>query len=79
KAALAEVDFEVAGFTDVSGPYALNRALSLARAEAVKTYLTALNVNPKRLTAVGYGPEHLIDPSDPTSEANRRVELHRQN
>jgi len=79
KAALAEVEFEVAGFTDVSGPYTLNRALSLARAEAVKTYLTALNVDPKRLTAVGYGPEHLIDPNDPTSEANRRVELHRQN
>ena len=79
KPALAEVEFEVAGFTDVSGPYALNRALSLARAEAVKTYLSALNVNAKRLTAVGYGPEHLIDPADPTSEANRRVELHRLN
>jgi OOP family OmpA-OmpF porin len=79
KAALAEVEFEVAGFTDVSGPYALNRALSLARAEAVKTYLSALNVDAKRLTAVGYGPEHLTDPSDPTSEANRRVELHRLN
>jgi hypothetical protein len=29
--------------------------------------------------AVGYGPDHLIDPTDPTSEANRRVELHRLN
>src|SRR3982751_3781679 len=74
KPALAELQFEVAGFTDVSGPYALNRALSLARAEAVKTYLSALNVDARRLTTVGYGPEHLIDPSDPTSEANRRVE-----
>lgn len=79
KPALAELEFEVAGFTDVSGPYALNRALSLARAEAVKTYLAALSVNPARLTTVGYGPEHLINPADPTSEANRRVELHRLN
>ena len=79
KPALAELEFEIAGFTDVSGPYALNRALSLARAEAVKTYLSTLNVDAKRLTAVGYGPEHLIDPGDPTSEANRRVELHRLN
>lgn len=79
KPALAAIQFEIAGFTDVSGPYAFNRTLSRARAEAVKAFLASLNVQPDRLVAVGYGPDHLIDPADPTSEANRRVELHRLN
>ena len=79
KPALAELHFEVAGFTDVSGPTALNKTLSQRRAEAVKAYLVSLSVDPARLMAVGYGPDHLIDPDDPTSEANRRVELHRLN
>lgn len=79
KAALAQLTFEVAGFTDVTGPAALNRTLSLRRAEAVKAFLIAHDVAPARLTAAGYGSEHLADPDDPASEANRRVELHRLN
>lgn len=79
KAALAEVRFEVAGFTDVSGPSSLNQELSQRRAETVKVFLVGLNVRADRLEAVGYGSQHLIDPEDPTSELNRRVELHRLN
>jgi outer membrane protein OmpA-like peptidoglycan-associated protein len=77
--ALAGVAFEVAGFTDVTGSVETNKALSQRRAEAVKTYLVALNVQASRLNTMGYGADHLADPIDPTSEANRRVELHRQN
>jgi outer membrane protein OmpA-like peptidoglycan-associated protein len=79
KPALASLDFEVAGFTDISGDDAFNRRLSRRRAEAVKAYLVSLDVSPGRLTAVGYGSEHLANPEDPTSEINRRVELHRLN
>ncbi|WP_293906883.1 OmpA family protein [Phenylobacterium sp.] len=79
KPALVALQFEIAGFTDVSGSAVLNKALSQQRADAVKAYLTSLSVSPSRLMAVGYGPDHLIDPADPTSEANRRVELHRLN
>ena len=71
--------FEIVGHTDDSGPRESNVALSAARAEAVKAYLVALNVQASRLSAMGYGADHLADPTDPTSEANRRVELHRQN
>jgi|GEM_PF-5977015 len=77
--ALASVSFEVAGFTDVTGSAETNRLLSQRRAEAVRTYLVGLSVQPQRLTTAGYGADHLIDPADPTSEANRRVELHRLN
>jgi outer membrane protein OmpA-like peptidoglycan-associated protein len=79
KPALAELTFEVAGFTDATGSAAFNRTLSQKRAEAVKAFLASLNVNAARLNAVGYGSDHLIDPEDPTSELNRRVELHRLN
>lgn len=77
--ALAGVSFEVAGFTDVTGSAETNKALSQRRAEAVKAYLVSLNVQASRLSTAGYGADHLADPADPTSEANRRVELHRQN
>jgi OOP family OmpA-OmpF porin len=63
----------------VTGSPATNKTLSQHRAEAVNSYLVSLNVPPGRLTAQGYGPDHLIDPAEPTSEANRRVELHRLN
>jgi OOP family OmpA-OmpF porin len=79
KAALADLTFEVAGFTDATGSSRFNQTLSQRRAEAVKAYLVSLSVTPARLTTVGYGAEHLIDPIEPASEANRRVELHRLN
>ena len=79
KPALAELAFEVAGFTDVTGRPDANLALSQQRAEAVKAYLVSQKVPAARLNTAGYGSEHLADPSDPASVANRRVELHRQN
>lgn len=77
--ALSPIAFEVAGFTDVTGAIAYNKSLSLRRAETVRAFLISLAVDPARLTAVGYGPDHLMDPEDPASEVNRRVELHRAN
>jgi outer membrane protein OmpA-like peptidoglycan-associated protein len=79
KPALAELAFEVAGFTDVTGRPEANLVLSQQRAEAVKAYLVSQKVAAARLNTAGYGSEHLANPSDPASEANRRVELHRQN
>jgi OOP family OmpA-OmpF porin len=79
KPALAELGFEVAGFTDVTGRPETNLLLSQQRAQAVKAYLVSQKVAAARLNTAGYGSEHLADPSDPASEANRRVELHRQN
>ena len=71
----------VEGYTDnvpikVSG-WADNKALSLARANAVVEYLTQKGVDASHLTAIGYGEERPIAPNDTVSgrQKNRRVEI----
>lgn len=68
----------VAGHTDDTGPYQYNMNLSQARADSVKQYLLAQNVQAIRVETKGYGPNYPVVPN--TSEANRtlnrRVEIH---
>jgi outer membrane protein OmpA-like peptidoglycan-associated protein len=66
--------FEIAGHTDASGSADKNRTLSLARAEAVKSFLVAHGVPAARLAAKGYGSEGLAFPNAPQDPRNRRVE-----
>lgn len=72
-----DVKVIVAGHTDNRGNADFNMALSQKRAESVKEYLVNKGVNPKNLTARGYG---ITDPiaSNDTAHGraeNRRVEL----
>lgn len=70
---------EVAGYTDDIGSRVGNERLSLARAEAVRTFLVSEGVDADRLTARGYGPADPVA-SNATAEGrelNRRVELRR--
>lgn len=72
---------QVTGHTDNTGSLALNRRLSLARAEAVRQYLISKGVAEDRLTARGLGPSEPVA-SNRTAEGraqNRRVELRRLN
>jgi outer membrane protein OmpA-like peptidoglycan-associated protein len=72
---------QVTGHTDNTGSLALNRRLSRARAEAVRTYLISRGVAEARLTARGFGPDQPVA-SNKTAEGraqNRRVELTRLN
>jgi outer membrane protein OmpA-like peptidoglycan-associated protein len=74
--ALVNSNLIVSGHTDVTGSFEYNILLSQRRAEAVKFYLvTAHDVAPARLRAVGRGPNDLIDEEHPQSSANRRVQL----
>jgi OOP family OmpA-OmpF porin len=50
----------IAGHTDNQGPPAINRALSRARADAVKAYLVSQGVAADKLKAVGLGQDHPI-------------------
>lgn len=68
--------FDLQGHTDAVGSSEYNLALSKRRADSVKRYLTAqFQIDGSRLKTVGKGETDLKDPSQPASEANRRVQI----
>ena len=73
--ALAGQRYELAGHTDASGAAEANRRLSLARAGAVRDYLTAAGVAAEQLGIAGYGADRPLTGTDPYAAANRRVEV----
>jgi len=72
-----KISIEIDGHTDNDGGDAANRALSQARAEAVKTRLIALGIKATRLTARGFGATKPIKPNNTAEDKaeNRRVEF----
>jgi outer membrane protein OmpA-like peptidoglycan-associated protein len=68
---------EVGGHTDNVGDAAKNKALSEARAKAVAAYVAAKGVDPKRMTAAGYGQDAPVATNDTPEgrQENRRTEF----
>jgi outer membrane protein OmpA-like peptidoglycan-associated protein len=69
---------EIGGHTDGVGTKNYNIFLSRKRAEAVKDYLTKKGIDPRRITAVGYGKSKPLASNDDENEGrelNRRVEF----
>lgn len=74
--ALAERRIGIYGHTDAAGSAELNRKLSQARADAVRSYLvTRFKAAASRFDTQGYGKDRLRLPQAPLDEANRRVEI----
>ena len=72
-----DLKLEIEGHTDNRGTLTFNQKLSENRAKAIMEYFIKEGINPKRLSAKGFGPSQPIDAND-TSEGrakNRRVEL----
>jgi outer membrane protein OmpA-like peptidoglycan-associated protein len=67
--------FEINGHTDIIGRLGYNIGLSYMRAGAVMDYLAARGVPPNSMQPQGFGPLQLLDPANPASPANRRVEI----
>ena len=68
--------FIVAGHTDAVGGDAYNQDLSERRADSIKRYLTdKFGIAGSDLVTVGYGKTKLKDPSHPTADVNRRVQV----
>ena len=74
-----EVDVHIEGHTDGSGTEAINKPLSLARAEALKAQLVKRGVkNPGRLKTDGFSAtQPVVPPQTPDAQEpkNRRVEV----
>ena len=69
--------FEIDGHTDNTGDSQHNMELSQQRADAVKTQLISMGIDPSRLTSKGFGDSKPIeDNSSPEGKSNnRRVEF----
>jgi len=75
---LNEYRFQIAGHTDAVGSERYNQTLSERRAKAVLDYLTTnFSIEANRIDAIGYGEGHLLDPSNPEGDVNRRVQVTR--
>ncbi|WP_422838030.1 OmpA family protein [Aquabacterium sp.] len=74
---LKERRFEIIGHTDASGNRQANVSLSLARAQAVKSYLVGKGMPADRLSATGAGPHQPIasNETDEGRARNRRIEF----
>ncbi|MBB5017721.1 OOP family OmpA-OmpF porin [Chitinivorax tropicus] len=80
-AAMAKVGnkkVEIIGHTDGKGNRDSNLKLSLARAEAVKSYLVQKGIPGDNMTTEGLGPDRPIAPNntDDGRRRNRRIEFH---
>ena len=73
-----ELQVDIAGHADSSGPEEFNMALSVRRAEVVRRYLEQAGIDSARLTTRGYGESQPMGSNDAFvgRADNRRVELH---
>jgi OOP family OmpA-OmpF porin len=76
-----QITLKVQGHTDSIGTKEYNDALSIRRAQAVKTYLMSRGISGDRMTLEGFNFSKPVAPnSTPEGRAlNRRVELHPMN
>lgn len=72
-----ESKIKITGHTDLTGDVALNKILSLERAESVRTYLHSKGIDRKRMISDGKGStQPVINNLDPeSSRLNRRTEF----
>lgn len=71
------LNLQVEGYTDITGPSALNQKLSEQRANTVRDFLAKQGIDPQTMTSVGYGPQYPVASNDTVAgrKLNRRVEL----
>ena len=70
-----DIQIEVQGYTDAAGRARINRWISQKRANSVKNYLGSHGVNPKNITAKGFGETKFLIEKEPYNKLNRRVEI----
>ncbi len=71
------ITVEIAGHTDDVGESIANVSLSQKRAEAVRQYVVDKGIDPKRVSAKGYGEHYPVSPNNTPEgrQKNRRTEV----
>ena len=72
-----DMKVEIQGYTDNIGKDAINKKLSLDRANAVRNYLIRNGIDPDRLTAIGFGKANPVadNRTEQGRAENRRIEF----
>ncbi|SFL13117.1 OmpA family protein [Falsiroseomonas stagni] len=69
---------EISGHTDVTGPAAVNEALSLQRADAARRFIQAeFGIDQSRIVPRGAGPREMRGDYPPDAAQQRRIEIRR--
>ena len=71
----SSLTISLTGHTAMDGDLAYLQLLSQGRANAVRNYLIAKGIHPKRISAIGRGAFELKNSGKPKSSKNRRVEI----
>ena len=71
----SDTQVNIIGYTDHKGPNAYNDALSVRRAEAVKSYLVGQGINAGRMTTAGMGEDPKTSGEEALTIQARRVEV----
>lgn len=68
---------KICGFTDITGPKAYNKELSVKRADSAAKYLEWKGISADRITTKGYGATHFAEENTTASgrAKNRRIEV----
>lgn len=73
---LRHARIQLIGHTDAAGSREYNKSLSIRRARSAAEYLTQVHgIPPYRIIPIGMGEDQLLDPYNPLSSVNRRVEI----
>lgn len=70
-----ESTITVNSYTDAKGSESINLELSQKRADNIKEYIVSQEIAEDRINSIGYGETNLLNPENPNSIENRRVEI----
>ena len=70
-----ESTISVNSYTDAKGSESINLELSQTRADNIKDYIVSQEISEDRVNSMGFGETNLLNPENPNSLENRRVEI----
>lgn len=70
-----EVQIDICGYADHTGGEAINKKVTLKRAEALKKFLVKVGIEPERLHTYGLGKDMTIEKELRYTEKARRSEV----